>query len=541
MRNTMKFFALVLTLVLTFGVLTGCGGSKTVKEKGKYTYWVTMSGSSSQTLEKYDDMFMYQELEKRTGIDVDFIHPSKGSTGNEAFQILLTSSDMPDMVEYSWKSYPGGPDAAIDNKVIISLNEYMKEAAPNYYAYMEGEKAADNGKLYKVQSITEKGNYYGFQNLNFGTYRGFSGLYIRKDLLDKWGLEVPVTIDDWTEVFKVAKENGIKKPLTGGSGLFAITGSELFNIAWDVAKDYYIMDGKIKFGPAEAKYKEYIAQMADWYKNGYIDPDFITNDSNVIQGNMTNGTSIATSGYVGSGMGVLLPAMEEKDPNYSLVACPHPVLKEGNVSLFQEVQPESNDPAIAITYQCGKDDAERYKEAMTWCDYLYSDEGIILKSFGVKGVTYNEEVQADGSVKYKYIISSPEEQEKIGAHSVEAALYHYLRPANSPGFNQHSDYLEGFYPYEQQKEALKIWNTHVEEAKKHVMPTMSYTDEEATKTAEINTKIREKFNADIMDIIRNEISIDKYDSIVDKAMKDGFDELVSIHQAAYDRYLANLK
>ena len=178
---------------------------------------------------------------------------------------------------------------------------------------------------------------------------------------------------------------------------------------------------------------------------------------------------------------------------------------------------------------------------MTWCDYLYSDEGIILKSFGVKGVTYNEEVQADGSVKYKYIISSPEEQEKIGAHSVEAALYHYLRPANSPGFNQHSDYLEGFYPYEQQKEALKIWNTHVEEAKKHVMPTMSYTDEEATKTAEINTKIREKFNADIMDIIRNEISIDKYDSIVDKAMKDGFDELVSIHQAAYDRYLANLK
>lgn len=61
-----------------------------------------MSSTSKQTLESYNDLMMYQEINKRTGIDVDFIHPSAGSSGSEAFQILMASSDYPDMIEYKW-------------------------------------------------------------------------------------------------------------------------------------------------------------------------------------------------------------------------------------------------------------------------------------------------------------------------------------------------------------------------------------------------------------------------------------------------------
>ena len=48
-------------------------------------------------------------------------------------------------------------------------------------------------------------------------------------------------------------------------------------------------------------------------------------------------------------------------------------------------------------------------------------------------------------------------------------------------------------------------------------------------------------DAIINDIIRNEISIDKFDDAVKEARRNGFDELVQIRQAAYDRYIANLK
>lgn len=60
---------------------------------------------------------------------------------------------MPDMVEYAWTLYPGGADAAIDNKVIISLNKYLKEYAPDYYDYIEGERGRANDYLYKEQSL----------------------------------------------------------------------------------------------------------------------------------------------------------------------------------------------------------------------------------------------------------------------------------------------------------------------------------------------------------------------------------------------------
>ena len=540
MKKATKFFAVILAVVLAAGMLCGCGGEKTVKEKGKYTYWAVLPAATAQTVKSFEELLMYQEMEKRTGIEVDFIHPSSGSTGTEAFQILLTSTDMPDMVEYNWGSYPGGVDKAVENKVIIAINDYMEECAPNYYSYMEGEKSKEY-PLYRVQSVTQNGNYYGFKNLNIGTYRGFAGLIVRKDLLDKWGLDVPVTIDDWTEVFKTAKENGVAKPLTGDNVLFSIYGAEIFNGAWNVGKDFHLEGDKVVFAIDTPEYKQYIKQMADWFKAGYIDRDYVTNEANVVQGNMTNGSSIAVYGFVGGTIGKLLPAMAEKDPNYDLIACPYPVLNEGDTPWFQELQAESRQPAIAISYQCGKEDEERYKEAIKWCDYLYSDEGIILKSFGVEGVTYKETTGEDGNKKYEYLITSPEEQEKIGAHSVEAVLYHYFIPANAPGFNQHPDYLEGFYPYQQQKDAIKTWNKYIDEAKKHHIPSLTYTNEEATRMAEINANYREKLDAAISRIICNEVGMDTYDAAVKEAKEGGYDELTKIHQAAYDRYMANLK
>ncbi|MBR3934773.1 MAG: extracellular solute-binding protein [Clostridia bacterium] len=536
MKKMTKIFALMLVLVLVIGTFAACGEKKEASVEGEYTYWGTLDTNVSETHSSYSELMMYQEMEKRTGVKVNFLHPTKGSTGSEAFQILLTSADMPDMVEYNWKSYPGGPDMAIENKVIISLNKYMKESAPNYYSYMEGDKAVNNENLYKIQSITNNGNYYGFKNLSIGKNRCFGGLLVRKDLLDKWGLDVPVTIDDWTNVLKTAKENGIAKPLTGNNNLFAIKGENSFNIAWEVAKQFHVENDKVVLSLENLGYKEYIKQMSDWYKAGYIDKDYITDEDNVIQGNMTNNTSVACFGYIGGTMGKLIPAMKERNPDYNIAACPFPVLKEGETIKIQDIAAESAEPSIAITYQCGKDNEERYKEAMKWCDYLYSDEGIILKSFGVEGKTFNKTTNPDGSEKYEYIITSPEEQEKVGAHSVNAVLYYYMRPANAPGFNQHNDYLDGYYPYQEQKDALVIWNEHIENVRKNVLPSLSYTDEESVRINEINSQCRDKLDSTVSKIICNELPLSEFDNAVSDAKKKGYDELIKIHQAAYDRY-----
>lgn len=445
------------------------------------------------------------------------------------------------MIEYNWASYAGGPQQAIDDGIIISLNDYLEDYAPNYYDWLEGKKGKENGYLYKAQSLNSSGNYYGFKSMNIGNYRGFGGLYIRKDLLDKWGLDVPVTIDDWDNVLATAKENGIKYPLTGAKSMFSFKGADVFNTAWNVGKAFYIDDNnEVKFGPFEKNYKNYIAKMAEWLKKGYVDIDYVTNTSTELEGYMTDGTSIATYGWVGGSLGKLLPAMAERDPEYNVVACPFPVLKEGNVTWFQELAAEAKDPTLAISISCGIDNEDRYKEAIKWCDYLYSDEGIVLKSFGVEGDTYTVEKGEDGEEHYIYT-DKIFDHEKIGAHSVEAALYRFFRPGNGPGFGQHPDYLNGFYPYQQQKDAIKIWNEHLEVAKKHELPPLSYTGEEASERANIQAKIDNDLDAAISNIILGKASIDTYDEAVSKAKKDGYDRMLETTQAAYDRYMAILK
>lgn len=540
MKKIKKIISVVIAAVLSVSVFAACGTSSETSFEGSYTYWVKLPTATSQTLSSFNELMMYQEMSKATGVEVDFIHPSTGSTGTEAFQILLSSGDYPDMIEYNWKGYAGGADQAINDGVIISLNDYMEKYAPNYNDYMVGEKGKENNYLYKAQAVTDSGNYYGFNTLSIGSYRGFSGLFVRKDKLDEWGLDIPVTIDDWTSLLKTAKENGFRAPLTGQQSLFEVGSSDIFNTAWEIGKAFYVDNDVVKYGPFEPEYKMYVEKMAEWVKKGYVDIDYITNDATNVEGYMTNGTSVAAFGYVGSSLGKLLPAMAEKDPNYNLVACPYPVLKKGDKPIFSNVGSETADPAIAISVQCGADDESRYIGAVKWCDYLYSDEGVILKAFGIENDTYTIEKDENGNKHYVYT-DKIMNHEAIGAHSVEAALYHFMRPANGPGTNQHPDYLEGFYPYEQQKDAIKIWNANIEEAKMHQFPPVSYTGEEATEKANIEARAKADLNAAVSNIILGKASIDTFDTAVEKARKNGYDKLLKIQQAAYDRYISSIK
>ena len=223
-----------------------------------------------------------------------------------------------------------------------------------------------------------------------------------------------------------------------------------------------------------------------------------------------------------------------------MVACPYPVLKKGETSKFQVIQGEALDNTIAITVQCGIDNEDRYKEAISWCDYVYSEEGNILKCFGIEGETFTIEKGEDGEDHYVYT-DVIYDHEKIGAHSVDAALFHFMRPANGPGLNQHPDYLKGFYPYEEQMEAIVLWNKNVEEVKKHTFPSVSYTDTEAAEKANIESAAQTNLDAAISNIILGKAPLSDYDKAIKAAKKAGFDKLIKINQAAYDRYMESIK
>ncbi|MBE7051872.1 MAG: extracellular solute-binding protein, partial [Ruminococcaceae bacterium] len=241
MKKISKIIALLCACLLIASAFAGCGGNKVERvetDGSTFTYWCTMNSTTSRTLSDYSEMLFYQEMEKATGVHIDFTHPIEGSTGNEAFIAMLSGSDLPDMMEYNWANYSGGPQQALDDEVVIELNDYLEEHAPSYYNYMEGEYGKEHNYAYKLAATTDDGRYYGFNVLNLGETRGFAGLYVRADLLKKWNMEIPETIDEWTAVFAKAKSEGFSRPFTCNIGVLSFRNATInsFNTAYDVGK-----------------------------------------------------------------------------------------------------------------------------------------------------------------------------------------------------------------------------------------------------------------------------------------------------------------
>jgi len=286
------------------------------------------------------------------------------------------------------------------------------------------------------------------------------------------------------------------------------------------------------FGPFQPGFKEYVAQLAEWTKKGYVDTGFVTNDAAKVEGNIANDISIASWGFIGSAMGKITPAARQKNPNFSLVACPSPAANKGEISKFQMRYNEATNTAVGITPECGN-----YEAAISWYDYFYSEEGTILQVFGVEGDTFTVE-EIDGEKHYVYTDKIINHE---GADSMTNALYKYMLPSNHPGYNQHADYLNGYYQYEEQKEALEIWNRASDLAADVVLPTLAYTEEELEENTTIDEIATPTLEVAICDIILGKRSIDTYDDAVAQAKADGYDDYIANVQAAYDRFMAKIK
>lgn len=518
--------AITAGALLVTGVLAGCGEKKDKTDGSDtktFTYWAPLNSSIASRLNSLGEVEMYKELEKRTGVHIEFVHPPAGQEA-EQFNLMIASREMYDMVEYVWPTYPGGPQKAIDDGVIISLNDLIDKKAPNFKKTVSGSD--DISKSYNRGSKTDDGNYFAFPAFSKGSYRTFGGPMIRKDWLDELGLSVPETIDEWDTALRAFKEKkGADAPLTGFPAYF-LTALNSFHGAYGVDIGSYVEDGRVKYGPMEDGYEDVIALFAKWYKEGLLDRDILTNDSTLISSKITKGNSGAVTAMIGSGMGVYMK-QSETEPSYNLVATPYPVLKKGDKNTFITTDNDVVNAYLAITSECKNPEL-----AAEWIDYMYSEEGMMLENFGIEGVSYTME---NGKPKYTdVILNNPD------GLSVNEALGLYTRAAYAaPGFNSLDDYLDQYYKYDQQKDAYKLWQKDSDEAKKKripegLIPLAEESEEYTALKNDIDTYVQESLSKFIQgsEPIEN---YDKFKATLKNSLK--IDRFLELQQKMYDRYL----
>lgn len=463
----------------------------------KLTYFTRQAPTG---VTNYSESPWYQEERENTGITVEYIHPPAKSD-QEAFNILLATGDLPDIIKApsGWNKFPGGPQLAIDDGYIIPLNDIINMYMPHYRAYLDSHPElekyimTDDGIHYQIPMIRED-----------DTLTVYKGIMVRKDWLDELGLEIPETITEWENVLTQFKEKkGAVAPFTTAARSALFKDGEFIG-AYGVKLDFFVQDGKVKYGPIEEGMKEYLTTMARWYKNGLLDPDIASIDRNTARSKVANGESGAYFSY-GSDLGKAI------DAGGDWVAAKYPSLKKGEVSMFGHKQYYATmDASVAISSMC-----ENVEAAARFLDYAFSEEGIMLYNFGVEGVNYD---MINGYPTYR--------KDDQGKLMVPSRL-------NGPGINDRR-YIEQFYAKPQQYQAVITWGIHDE--LKYALPTLTPTTDEANELANIMSEVNTFMNESVVKFMLGYDSLDKYDSYVQTIKDYGIDRALEIYQAAYKRY-----
>ena len=483
------------------------------------TYWLPLNSNVSAGSASMNDTPLKTALDAATGITVEYIHPAQG-TEQESLNLLLSSGELPDIVETTWVSRAGGPELAFKSKQLVALNEHMAAWAPDYTAYLEANPDID--KMVR----TDEGNYFGFPFIRGAEeLMVFYGPIVRQDWLEELGIEEPTTIAEWYDMLTAFKnEKGATAPLTqNGVDLSMFDYGSPFVGAYGVTLGFSLNDaGEIIYGPVQPEFKEFLAEMAKWYAEGLIDPNFYTNDRATWQANMLNDLSGATVGYSGSGIGTLLPALQEVTPTAELAGTKYPSLVEGeNAPLGQKDTPFMSSYQVAGVTPSGNEEL-----AFKFLNFGYTEAGTTIYNFGVEGESYT---MVDGEPIFVEAISEPGE-----GKSMAQAMAQYTRSCYSGPFVQALGYYEQYMKLDVQKEAIADWKEH--DSTKYALPPITPTEDESKEFATIQTNMNAWRNEWVIGAITGANSLDDFDAFVAEMENIGLSRALEIQEAALERY-----
>lgn len=534
----MRVSALFLSAMLAVG-MTACGkkdgGKETAgkvqgseeasaedftypaKEGGTLSYWTELNVNVAANYSSLNDTEFGKKLQENTGITVEFQHPAVGQVA-EQFNLLLSNRTLPDIIEYSWLTYAGGPQKAIEDGVIIPLNDVIDQYCPNLKAYLAEHPDVD--KMIK----TDDGTYYCFPFVRGGEkLKTSTGLMVRGDWLEELNLEVPATIDEWHDVLTAFKEKkGAAAPFTYLYSSVGLTDNNPFAYAFGTPRNFYIGDdGKVHYGAIEDNYKKYLETMNQWTKEGLIDPDLATLTSDQVSAKVTNGMAGASFGWCGSHLGTWSEAGKATDPKFNLVPAPYPTLEKGATPEFgQKDNAYIGTGSAVITTSC-----EDVALAARLLDYAYSEEGHMLYNFGIEGESYTVE---DGKAVYTdEILNNPDK-------SVTHAMSGYARANYNGPFVQDEAYAEQYYKLDSQKQALELWSAT--NASAHILPPVTPTVDESKEQAQIMNEINTYRDEMTLKFILGNMSFDKWDEYMKTIEGMNLERVLEIQNSALERY-----
>ena len=529
MRKFGKSFLIFLTLALLAMPLMAAGGQAAgpagssnlgtgfinypIQTDETLTFWMALNINISANYVNFSDTPLGRYREEKTGVKVTYLHPATG-TDNEQFNLIIASGDLPDIMVRSWLAFPGGPEKAIEDGIILRKNDIFRNWGPNISAYFNAHPDFDK------QVKTDEGSYYAFYYL-----RGDDGLVLtngpqfRKDWLDEMGLATPVTLDDWHRILTAFKNRGVQAPFSWTQ--------------WDRLPFFYTYgewprgfrldnNGRVVFSPIQPGYRQTLELMAQWYSEGLLDADFPTLTTAVLNQKMLNNNVGATAHQVGQGMGVWTNTARQTNPSFRLTAVPYPVVNRGDtVNMIYATNHYTGSGCAAITTR-----ARNVELAARFLDWNYTEEGHNLNNFGIEGITYN---WVNGYPQFTdYIFNHPQ------GWPPSQAFMPYALAADSGPLIQDIRYFEQYMDLPEQAEALRIWA--IPNIFRFMLPPVTPSPTESTEFAQIMQAVNTYVQEMEFRFILGTEPLTNWNNYVETINRMGINRAVELRQIALDRY-----
>lgn len=520
-----RMLGLLLALLL-LAVPFGASGEVTLPlttEPVTLSLWLVANDTVSSLTDDYEKLPFFVEMEKRTGIHID-IEVVPTSSAAQAFNLMIASGELPDIIMQSDAygiTYADGLDAAVDDGYFLDLTPYLDNLAADY------QKARTWDIETEMQSLTDFGRVAEFRMcFVYGYQPAWDGLVIRKDWLDELGLEIPVTYDDWHTVLTAFKEKkGATAALQIGSQGHLAEG--MISGGYGVNDTFININKTIHYSPIEEGYREYLTMLNQWYSEGLIDPDFLSQVSIY-----TPNDSLVASGASGAWADIytLLTTREGLAEGMELVPVASPVKNAGDTVYVGM----SICGTGAGNYTVISADTKYPELAVQWCNYLFTEEGSLLADYGLEGDTYE---MVDGKPMYTAKITDNPD----GLSFSQAYSYYTLYPSIGRSYNwkRETQLLD-----ERIMSCLDVWSSNFVKDRTEAYPLpagVAMNAKEKARFAAIMADVETYVTESTTRFITGEMALDLWDEYVQTIRNSGIDEAISLYQAALDRYYAKLK
>lgn len=262
-----KVLSILLVLLLAFST----AAVASAEEEPMTIIWVGYSQSPQMDQERQ----LY--LEDRFNVKFEF--PAIDAFDEEQVNMWLSGGGEFDVLNLS--NGANEFNTCVEQGLARSIPvEWLDEYMPTWM-----EKAANiigGDKQTLIEQCSVDGELYAVP-LMLAQYMETGIFLIRQDWLDNLGLEMPTTVEEFHDVlyaftYNDPDGNGVDDTY-GMNG----NGRYYFNYvfaAYGIMKDsYYVQDdGSVIYTNATEEYKEVMKLLQEWYKEGIIDPETITDD-----------------------------------------------------------------------------------------------------------------------------------------------------------------------------------------------------------------------------------------------------------------------